>query len=451
MSRGQESRARRGKSKYVLRVHEFTVAAVMALTMGAALCGCAPAAQDTTVQRSTGASPAPPSASVHQPTASAAPKAVSSIPGTELAGTVRALGTVFTPCKSGPTFAPPRVLELNTGKFVTPTAPTDVPAGTKLLFATCTLTGTPDDLKVMYLWQYETPAAGLTPASVTVMGAVTGIHDTAPLQPVDLTAQAPVMGDGAKLLPTAGGAVLDVGYGCKVCTVAFDPNGPAVKWTNERGMFGSDESSVAFQDIMNDVVTIRDVATGQDAVFNGVFLTDNAKGSHDSGYLIVQHGGLGDWTWGYYSSVAKRLFDNVYTANNRPSLTVRDGRALLESKNLIRVIDISTGELQFELSQADLDTLDSYQFAHFGNDFYVRNSNDSPVLDMKSRQRLSVGWKVRPSEWINPSWLLLDQRNTGVGECFHGFDTYDCAGNGVEPNDFVLIKIEGGNYTGPMF
>ncbi|MDT5010936.1 MAG: hypothetical protein QOH57_2553 [Mycobacterium sp.] len=433
-------------------VRKLSLFAVISVVLSAGLSGCGSATENNRAQNTASESHvAQPSASASQTHTSAAPKPVTSIPGTELKDTVRALGTVFTPCPSGPKFAAPKVLDLATGKFDTPAAPTEVPAGTKLLFATCTLTGTPEDLKVLYLWQYETPAAGLTPASNTVMGAVTGVHDTAPLQPVDLSAQAPVMGDGAKLLPTSGGAVLKVGYGCKVCTVGFDPNAPRVNWTSEHDAFGSDESSVAFQDIMNNVVTIRDVATGQDTVFNNVFLTDNAKGAHDSGYLIVQKGGLGDWTWGYYSTVAKRLFDNVYTANNRPSITVRDGRALLESKNLLRLINISTGDVEFEVTQADLNTLNSYQFSHFGNDLYVKNQNDSPVLDIKTRQRLSAGWKVRPSEWINPSWLLIDHRNTGVGECFNGFASYDCAGNDIQPNDFVLTKVEGGSYTGPMF
>jgi hypothetical protein len=164
-------------------VHKFTVAAVMTVALSAGLSGCGSATDNKTAPSATGESQvAQPSARVSQTPTSAAPKPVTSIPGTELKDTVRALGTVFTPCPAGQKFTPPKVLDLTTGKFVTPIAPTEEPAGAKLLFATCTLTGTPEDLKVLYLWQYETPAAGLTPASVTVMGAVTGVHDTAPLK-----------------------------------------------------------------------------------------------------------------------------------------------------------------------------------------------------------------------------------------------------------------------------
>lgn len=428
-------------------MNSFVIASLsVALTVGLVGCG------STTTNRAV-TSPTTTSTDVGSSTVAAAPAppaTVTSLPGEDLDGTVRALGTAFVPCKTGREFAAPKVLDLATGKFITPPAPTEVPAGAELLYSTCTLTGTPEDPKVLYLWQYKTPAAGLTPASVTVMGAITGVHDTAPVTGVDLSGQAPVMGDGAQLLPTSGGAVLRVGYGCQICTVAFDPSTPKITWTHEKEYATHDDSSVAFKIDKN--VVIRDVGTGQDTVLEVFGLAGQLPKYHhlDSGYLLWEQGGLGDWTFGYYSTVAHRRFENVFIGST-PNVTAGDGRILLHTQKLLRLLNITTGEVEFELGPQELQTLDSYQFAYFGNYLYVRNNNDSPVLDMTTKQRVSSGWKVRPVGWLNPSWLIVDHRNTGVGQCYQSFGPYDCASTFVSDGDFALTKVDGGNYPGPMF
>ena len=391
------------------------------------------------------------SARAATPRTSAAPNSIMTISSKELAGTVHALGTVFTPCsRSDRKFQAPRVLDPSRGRFVKPPAPTGTPPGTELLTAVCTLAGTTDDLKVLYVWRFKTPAAGLSPETFTTMAAVTGINDTAAVRPVDLTAEIPYLGDGADLVPTTGASVLDLGYGCDPCTMAISADGPKILWTAKEEYGSHDDVSVAFEN--DDAVTIRDVATGQDAVVDGTRLGGMNAHSYnlESGYLLVEQGGLGDWIFGYYSTVAKQRFSNVWVGDT-PIITINDGRALLTQKHGLKLINMSTGAIEFELSADEMKTLDSYQFAAFGKYLYVVNQNDSPVLDITNRQRVSSGWKVRPSEWISPSWLLIDHRETFAQKCYEGFDSYGCTGIGGTPEELTLTRIEDGNYTGPFF
>ena len=412
---------------------------------------CSSAESGTTASTSSETSPTKSSATTSSGSTSAVPKPPVEFTSKDLDGTVHALGTVYTPCpNSGREFAVPRVLDLSDGKFVTPVAPTSVPSGSELLNFMCSLAGTPEDLEVLYVWSYKTPAAGLSPETFTIMAAATGIHDTTPLQSVDLSSQIPYLGSDAELLPTRGATVLDAGYGCEVCTFAISTTGPKMLWSTPQLMESHDDVSVAFKN--GNSVVIRGAETGQDITVDNVRLSGSGVNNAvlESGYLLVEQGGLGDWIYGYYSTVANKLYSGTWVGDP-PQVKITDGRALFSQKNGLRIINISTGAIEFELNSNEMNTLDSYQFTVFGKYLYVINKNDSPVLDINTKQRVSTGWKVRPSEWLNDSWLIVDKRNTGTGTCYQSFVPFDCKGFGNSLEDFTLSKINSDRYTGPYF
>jgi hypothetical protein len=121
-----------------------------------------------------------------------------------------------------------------------------------------------------------------------------------------------------------------------------------------------------------------------------------------------------------------------------------------EGKTLV-VLNTETGAVDFQLGKTDLTTLDANGFAIFGDYLYVANSSDSPVLDMQTRQRVSAGWKVRPVQWINSTWLVVDHRANSTEHCYEAGREYSCGDSDSNPNDVTLENHPDGKYSGPRY
>jgi hypothetical protein len=434
-----------------LMLHETRIAssliATIALTAGIAACGSQtnssqPSAQSsTTVSRQTTTSPASAAPST---TAASTP----ALTGADLTYTVRALGTVSIGCASTSGFPPLRLMDPATGAMITAPSPPQVPAGTELTGHSCTLTGSPSDLKVFYIWQYRTPSYGLTPEKLTLMAGIAGVHDKTVTQQAELPGN--LEGVPQRIYPTTGGPLLHWTVRTKsdIALAAVDSNTLAVRWTKDREMSSMDDSSVAFYDVFEHTVTIRDVASGMDVVLREVSLADwNAVPFDlDSGYLIKQ------WDperYGYYSTVAHQFFPDLIDSHT-DNVDVNDARLMVRGKHSLKLINISTGATEFELNEDELKALNTDSFTFFGNYFYVANKSDSPVFDIRSRQQVSSGWHVRPIELIGPSWILVDHRPTWNQRCYFSFDDFRCAAT-QDREKITLQRISDGVYPGPWY
>ncbi|MGE0220676.1 hypothetical protein [Mycolicibacterium sp.] len=371
------------------------------------------------------------------------------ITGDALSGSRRALGTIYQPCSPGDTHL--TVFDPATGRMVTtPTMPA-IPKGTEAWGggnspAHCALTGTPDDLKVLYVYGYRKPSEGLNPESFHAMAAVASIHDTEVTQIVELP---PELGVPSEVIPTDGGPVL--AYCCRgrgaVVTAALDPNTLAVRWTSDQGVATHDHATVAFDGVRDGTVTIRDVASGADTVVENVTpASTNARNYRlDSGYVLEQRDGSGNT--GYYSTLARQFYPNILVDDD-PELTpvINEGRLLLKGDKSLKVVDITNGATVFELGEAELEAVDSYQFATSGDYLYIANSSDSPVIDMRDRQKVSSGWRVRPLNTVGGSWVLVNHRANDTRDCYEGIAVFDC-----ESDEVTLEKFPDGKYPGPWF
>jgi hypothetical protein len=411
---------------------------------------------------STQPSPATSSPAGHSSVASATPTAAptskalpppQTITGEPLDGMKRSMDTLYKPCSQTTTeFGAATIFDPQAGKFITGPTPPALAPGTELVGGgnpayLCTLTGTPNDLKVFYVWYFRTPSHGLEAQKFTLMAGVGGIHDKTLAKVAELPAD--LGGGPSRIYTTTGGVVLS--YCCRsdgISTAAIDPETLTVKWTSPHSLASFENSSVAFQDVFENTVTIRDVASGTDTVLNHAQLAGSAPNAWDlpTGYLIqcvhdnvecAHDKALGDNVFGYYSMVAHQFFPRVFTADSSPEPKFNDGRMMLQSKKSLKLIDVATGAVVFELNPAEMAAVDSYRFAAAGNYLYIANQSDSPVIDIRDRKQVSSGWKVRPVGPVGQNWMLVDHRQNSTD--------YDVSG------DLVLQHLDNGVYPGPWY
>jgi hypothetical protein len=316
----------------------------------------------------------------------------------------------------------------------------------------CTLTGTPDDLKVFYTWNYRTPSKGLQPERFTFMAGVAGIHDKTMTQVAELPAE--LGGPPSNIIATDGGPVFD--YCCRgkneLSTAAIDPNTLSVKWTDNRGIATYDRSTVAFYDVWENRLTIRDVASGSDSIVENVDPAGPSPQNYEltSGYVLEQTGDSDNV--GYYSTLAHQFYPDILVDDRvTTDPEISGGKLLLKGVDQLKLVDIGTGAVVFELSAQELKAVDTYMFANSGDYLYIANSSDSPVIDIRTHQQVSSGWKVRPLDTIGKSWVLVDHRPTTVSDCYEGLGVFSCGGSMSDPKQIVLEHFENGVYPGPWF
>lgn len=436
-------------SSYDPPVPRFPTSAVLAAVSAVVLTlttACSGRDSSSPTPASTTSSSAQSSAAASQPksTQSTAARAPRTVSGKELGKTVSALDTVYS-CETGDQGARFHVFDPQSGAFADFADPLRIPAGSSLHASQCALTGSPSQLQVMYLWEYLTPAAGLTPATTTRLGVVRGIHDQAPPAPTDLTA---VVTSLQPLWASDGGPVMSPApWNCKegpACTVAFRPGSLDIAWTDPRAVSFSSRDSVEFQDIKAGTMTVRNVGSKADVTYADTRVAES------------QGGGIGITSRGYMLMGANSGFFNSRTMQLIPypsdSLayfqnTFQGDRVLSWLKAdqyFLTVMNIDSGAVDFHLGEQEMKTLDGRGFAMFDDYLYVQNSNDSPVLDMKTRQRVNVGWKVRPIQWINPHWLLVSHTPNSTQWCYER-GAYAC-------DDDVTLEFQAdGRYSGPRY
>lgn len=93
--------------------------------------------------------------------------------------------------------------------------------------------------------------------------------------------------------------------------------------------------------------------------------------------------------------------------------------------------------------------MDSYQYASSGDYLYIANQRDSPVIDIHTRQKVSSGWKVRPLDFLGPSWVLVDHRPNTTADCYEAFSVFNCGASDAQ--QVVLQKTDNGEYPGPWY
>lgn len=71
------------------------------------------------------------------------------------------------------------------------------------------------------------------------------------------------------------------------------------------------------------------------------------------------------------------------------------------------------------------------------------------MIDIRTRQKLSSGWNVRPLDFLGSSWMLVDHRPNSTMECYDGFSDFNCGS--FDPQQVVSQKVDNGVYAGPWY
>lgn len=364
------------------------------------------------------------------------------------------LDTVYR-CSTSTDGATFHVFDPASGDFADFTDPLPIPSGSKLNASQCTLTGTPNQLQAMYLWEYLTPAAGLTPASTTRLGVVRGIHDRTPPAPTDMTKAVASL---QPLWASDGGPVMSAApWNCvegMPCTLAFRPGSLDIAWTDPRGVNYSDRDSVVFEDTRDTrTVTIRNVGSKADATYADTRVAKSggsATGVTSHGYMLIGA------SPGFFNSGTMRLIPYPAESLAYYSNAFQGDRVLswVSVDHLsVTVMNIDTGAVDFHLGEQDMKTLEARDLAMFDDYLYVENNNDSPVLDMKTRQRVSAGWKTRPIQWINPQWLLVSHTPNSARHCYEvGLNSNTTDDRQYMCGESATLEFHAdGRYTGPRY
>ena len=130
-------------------------------------------------------------------------------------------------------------------------------------------------------------------------------------------------------------------------------------------------------------------------------------------------------------------------------MQINEGKLLIVNKKSLKLIDITNGVVVFELSPEEVAAVDSYQYGNSGDYLYIANRSDSPVIDIRTRQKVSSGWKVRPMDFLGPSWVLVDHRPNSTMDCYEGFTGFSCGS--VDLQQVGLQRVDNRVYPGPWY
>ena len=131
-----------------------------------------------------------------------------------------------------------------------------------------------------------------------------------------------------------------------------------------------------------------------------------------------------------------------------------DTRLSWNSGNFIEVWDRTTNSFPFSRSGQDAVGLHFSTVDIAGKYLYITNESDSPVIDWTTSQKVSSGWKIRPTDQINRDWTLVKRgKNTdqdgNIGTCFRKFE-FICSSD-KDRASLTLSRTPNGQYDGPWF
>jgi hypothetical protein len=353
----------------------------------------------------------------------------------------------------------PKVFDPKTGQYLAPALPT-VPAGENLTGGVCALTGTADDMKVVYLITTVKPAPAPAPEATKATAYAFDFKSGQPvatkeLQPPtpDLKLAAP---NGWGLAATASGVAWVNAFtdghataspprtvilsGADLSMMWNDPQ-PARVWQdvlafqrNTEGKTSGAElrrpnGEAIYQD--NDVVSVdAELSDGPDklvkithqdspAAVSTMFFDLNSKS-------IIK---IGD---------ADRVSGGGLVATLSDGKLFVDGRVSDTSQFGFGVWNLRTQHWDLLKNRDEALKLPIAKMAFFGDHLYITNvGNTFSVIALPGTDPVASNWAVRPFSRIN-GWTLVCRGETAAdatGEC----------------KEIVMVQDQDGHYPGPWF
>jgi len=344
-------------------------------------------------------------------------------------------GTEYTGCVSkigdgGSTN--PEIFDTKSGKLMKPADPPLDPGAT-LTGVSCTLTGTPDDLKLVDIFTQTTPAQGLQPQVDKTMAYVFDIGGTKPLVSADISSVTKVR----SIAGTATGVVIDSGSGTTVLsnkdlsTLWTDPQSPACVTPDAVAFYrknvdykidtGIEVRSASGESILKD----PNVPFGCKQV-----LYDNS----DHLIRFVKLDPPSDRYIDGFFNVDTRAYldtDDFMRHLGDPMTTISNGQIFVAdfsnaSEIGMRVWNVKRGQVDFSKSHQEYAAAAIDRVFFFGNHLYVVNSINGSDLNFNfsvntvpDEKQIATRWTNRPIIPLNGWTVVLTgtSDHTGPPRC----------------------------------
>lgn len=368
----------------------------------------------------------------------------------------------FSAGKSGLEDIRPKIFDPKTGQYVAPAIPT-VPAGESLIGGMCALTGTADDMKVVYLVATTGPAQPPAPAATKTTAYV---YDSKSGQQVATKELQPPSAD---LKPTA---PKDWGLGSTASGVAwlnaFTDGHGAASPPRTVVLSGGDLSTIWTDPqpgrVWQDVLAFqRNTEPGK---------TSGAELRRPSGEAIFQDNDVqsvdAELTDGpnklvklthwdsynppvlstmFYDLNAKSIIkigDSDRISGGGLSAALSDGKLFVDghgsdtSQFGFGVWNLRTQQWDFQKSRDDAKKLSVSKLAFFEDHLYITGTGGTnSVIALPATDPVAPNWALRPFERIS-GWTLVCRGETAPGA------------NG-ECKEIVMVQDQDGHYPGPWF
>jgi hypothetical protein len=358
----------------------------------------------------------------------------------------------FSPSKSALDEIRPKIFDTKTGQYVAPAVPA-IPAGENLAGAMCALTGTADDMRVVYVVTTASKTTAYTFDSRTGQPLVT--RELQPPAPnLKLTA-----GNEWGLVSTASGVAwvnaFTDGHGA-----ASPPRTVVLSGADLSMMWNDPQPGRVWQDVLSFQRNTDPVQTsGAELRRPGgeVIYQDNDISSVDAELSDGPDKLVKITRWDshnppvmstmFYDLNAKapiKIGDADRISGGGLSATLSDGRLFVDGRNSetsqfgFGVWNLRTQQWELLKTRDDATKMSIGKLAFFGNHLYITTLNNTfSVLALPATDPVSTTWSVRPFARISGWTLICRGENAAAlnGDC----------------KDIVMVQDQDGHFPGPWF
>ena len=368
----------------------------------------------------------------------------------------------FSESKSALEDVRPKIFDTKTGQYVAPAVPA-VPAGENLTGAMCALTGTADDMKVVYLLTTVKPAQAPQPQVTKTTAFAYDSKSPQPLATKELQPPTPDLklstAKAWRLASTASG-VAWVDAFTDGRSTASPPRTVILSRTDLSMTWSDPQPGRVWQDVLS-------FQRNTDAA-----KTSGAELRRPSGEAIYQDNDI--WTvdaelsdgpdklvkitrWDSYNPPATstmfydlssksviKIGDSDRIPGGGLAATLSDGKLFVDARNSdtsqfgFGVWNLRTQQWDLLKTRDDAKKMSISKLAFFEDHLYVTNVNNTfAVLALPATDPISTTWSVRPFARIS-GWTLVCRGENAVA--LNG----DC-------KDIVMVQDQDGHFPGPWF
>ena len=356
----------------------------------------------------------------------------------------------------------PKVFDTKSGQYVAPGVPT-VPAGENLTGGICALTGTADDMKVVYVVTTVKPAQAPEPEVAKTTAYAFDLKTNQPLVTKELQPPTPDLKmtapNGWALSATASG-VAWVNAFTDGHSAASPPRTVILAGTDLSMMWNDPQPGRVWQDVLS-FQRNTDVAKASgaelrrpsgEAIYqdNDIWTVDGELSDGPDKLVKITH-----WdsynppvvSTMFYDLNAKSIIkvgDSDRISGGGLSATLSDGKLFVDVRNSdnsqfgFGVWNLRTQHWDLLKTRDDAQKMSISKLAFFEDHLYITNvGNTFAVLALPATDPISTTWSVRPFARISGWTLICRGENAAAlnGDC----------------KDIVMVQDQDGHFPGPWF